>query len=82
MIVLFGRVCYYLFWHRKFMRQMFSAVSRCVGMADEADSKSVGGNVVRVQVPSPAVPVRFLLKKKKPDFSVSEILRCDGYVPG
>ena len=29
-------------------------ISRCVGMADEADSKSVVGNHVRVQVPPPA----------------------------
>ena len=28
--------------------------SRCVGMADDADSKSVGGNTVWVQVPPPA----------------------------
>lgn len=28
---------------------------RCVGMADDADSKSVGSNPVRVQVPPPAV---------------------------
>ena len=27
---------------------------RCVGMADDADSKSVGGNTVWVQVPPPA----------------------------
>ena len=33
-------------------------VSRCVGMADEADSKSVVGNHVWVQVPSPAVMKR------------------------
>ena len=32
-----------------------SQVSRRVGMADEADSKSVVGNHVRVQVPLPAV---------------------------
>ena len=31
------------------------SVSRRVGMADEADSKSVVGNYVRVQVPPPAV---------------------------
>ena len=30
-------------------------ISRCVGMADEADSKSVVGNHVRVQVPLPAL---------------------------
>ena len=30
-------------------------ISRCVGMADEADSKSVVGNHVRVQVPPPAL---------------------------
>ncbi len=30
-------------------------ISRRVGMADEADSKSVVGNYVRVQVPPPAV---------------------------
>ena len=28
--------------------------SRLVGMADEVDSKSIGGNTVRVQVPQPA----------------------------
>ncbi len=33
----------------------FIAQSRRVGMADEADSKSVVGNHVRVQVPLPAV---------------------------
>lgn len=32
-----------------------SVGSWCVGMADEADSKSVVGNHVRVQVPLPAV---------------------------
>ena len=31
---------------------------RRVGMADEADSKSVVGNRVRVQVPLPALKVR------------------------
>ena len=30
-------------------------VSRRVGMADDADSKSVAGNRVRVQVPPPAL---------------------------
>ena len=30
-------------------------ISRCVGMADDADSKSVGCTPVRVQVPPPAV---------------------------
>lgn len=33
-------------------------LSRCVGMADEADSKSVVGNHVRVQVPLPALKER------------------------
>lgn len=32
-----------------------SQICRRVGMADEADSKSVVGNYVRVQVPPPAV---------------------------
>ncbi len=32
----------------------FVEISRRVGMADEADSKSVVGNNVRVQVPPPA----------------------------
>mgnify|MGYP006862748811 CR=1 FL=1 len=30
-------------------------ISRCVGMADDADSKSVGCTPVRVQVPPPAL---------------------------
>ncbi len=33
---------------------MKTAKRRRVGMADEADSKSVAGNRVRVQVPPPA----------------------------
>ena len=32
-----------------------SNIGRCVGMADDADSKSVGCTPVRVQVPPPAV---------------------------
>lgn len=32
-------------------------ISRHVGMADEADSKSVDGDIVWVQVPLPALPV-------------------------
>ena len=35
--------------------KIISVVSRRVGMADDADSKSVAGNRVRVQVPLPAV---------------------------
>ena len=31
------------------------AKRRLVGMADEVDSKSIGGDTVRVQVPQPAV---------------------------
>lgn len=34
--------------------KIVSVVSRRVGMADDADSKSVAGNRVRVQVPLPA----------------------------
>ena len=34
--------------------KIISVVSRRVGMADDADSKSVAGNRVRVQVPLPA----------------------------
>lgn len=34
----------------------------CVGMADEADSKSVVGNHVWVQVPPPAVIVPIILR--------------------
>lgn len=30
-------------------------------LADEADSKSVGGNIVRVQVPQPAFLTNFIL---------------------
>ncbi len=30
-------------------------ICRPVGMADEVDSKSIGSNVVRVQVPRPAL---------------------------
>ncbi len=36
-------------------------ISRRVGMADEADSKSVVGNHVRVQVPLPAVKLFYIL---------------------
>ena len=32
-----------------------AVLRRCVGMADDADSKSVVGNHVRVQVPPPAL---------------------------
>ena len=35
--------------------QFYNFISRRVGMADEADSKSVVGDHVRVQVPPPAV---------------------------
>lgn len=39
---------------------MNELVSGCVGMADEADSKSVVSNHVWVQVPPPAPPKRWL----------------------
>lgn len=41
-------------------------VSRRVGMADDADSKSVGSNPVWVQVPPPAVknPVKSRVSEK------------------
>lgn len=48
--------------------KIISVVSRRVGMADDADSKSVAGNRVRVQVPLPALngaksnPVYFFKK--------------------
>ena len=44
---------------------------RRVGMADEADSKSVVGNHVRVQVPLPALkkPVKSRVSEKSYDYS-------------
>ncbi len=36
---------------------IFSCAGRCVGMADDADSKSVAGNRVWVQVPPPALKI-------------------------
>ena len=47
-------------------------ISRCVGMADEADSKSVVGNNVWVQVPPPAVKVVGFTVCRFSDFLLSK----------
>lgn len=48
--------------------KIISVVSRRVGMADDADSKSVAGNRVRVQVPLPAsIRVRVMAHETRKD---------------
>ena len=48
--------------------KIISVVSRRVGMADDADSKSVAGNRVRVQVPLPAsIRVRLTAHETRKD---------------
>ncbi len=52
MLVIHGQIWYYKF---RLNWNSIQPMRRRVGMADEADSKSVVGNHVRVQVPPPAV---------------------------
>ena len=52
MLVIHGQIWYYRF---RLNWNSIQPTRRRVGMADEADSKSVVGNHVRVQVPPPAV---------------------------
>ncbi len=46
-------------------------------MVDEADSKSVGGNLVWVRVPPPAVLLCKTAFDEKLDFSSKENVACD-----
>ena len=71
--------CYHkifnIIWQQGFLTLMlkyaiFSFAGRCVGMADDADSKSVAGNRVWVQVPPPALTkiLQCLINKALQDF--------------
>ncbi len=51
-------------------------ISRRVGMADEADSKSVGGNTVWVQVPLPAVGAELKVLRFLFPFLYSNPISC------
>ena len=57
-LVINGQIWYYKF---RLNWNSIQPMRRRVGMADEADSKSVVGNHVRVQVPPPAVQTDLFL---------------------
>ena len=50
----YKRKCLIFFEVYYIISTVANIVSRCDGMADVTDSKSVGGDTVRVQVPPPA----------------------------
>ena len=49
---MYASILYLIF---KIYYDKLSKSRRCGGMADAADAKSAGGNIVRVQVPPPAL---------------------------
>ena len=52
---MYASILYLIF---KIYYDKLSKSRRCGGMADAADSKSAGGNIVRVQVPPPALALK------------------------
>ena len=58
---------------------MLQQTSRCVGMADDADSKSVVGNHVWVQVPPPALYSRSQILITQ-GFAIFLLVTKDGYL--
>lgn len=61
--------------------KIISVVSRRVGMADDADSKSVAGNRVRVQVPLPA-SIRVRLTAHETKKTHAEVILCGSFASG
>ena len=63
-----------LYFYNVLLYQLFNR--RHVGMADEADSKSVGGNTVWVQVPLPAVGAELKVLRFLFPFLYSNPISC------